>query len=292
MATKRTHLARARKAAGYTQEGFAEALQVHRTTVVRWETGGDEPLPYLRPKVASLLKVAPDQLEALPANGSEAPHSPDPDLEVPVGLAPPVDEAERAWQQLARQANASIELGLQISFDIAEDGHATLTGRYELLNLSARPVARLARELWFEHTDGPLRITPLHKDGHRVAVQRVHDTEHLAKFACLVSPAIQPGESAVVGYTCEGGSFVSDHYWQQTASRYIRQLSIRLRHRGARQLVSCTAVEEHPDGAQNSATEALAWDEQDGDVVLTLQRKLLLPNQIITLRWDVDRGRA
>ncbi|MEV8440781.1 helix-turn-helix transcriptional regulator [Actinosynnema sp. NPDC051121] len=292
MATRRTHLARARKAAGYTQEGFAEALHVHRTTVVRWETGGGEPLPYLRPKVASLLKVAPDQLEALLANGLEqsSPSTHEPD--VPAGLTPPADEAERAWQQLVRQANASIELDLQISFDIADDGRATLTGRHELLNLSDRPVARLARELWFEHTDGPLRIRPLHEDGHRVAIQRVHDTDHLAKFACLVSPAIQPGESAVVGYTCDGGSFVSDHYWQQTASRYIRQLSIRLRHRGARQLVSCTAVEEHPDGAQNSATEALEWDEQDGDVVLTLRRRLLLPNQIITLRWDVDRGRA
>jgi transcriptional regulator with XRE-family HTH domain len=291
MATRRPLLARARKAAGYTQEGFAEALHVHRTTVVRWETGGGEPLPYLRPKVASLLRVAADQLEAWLANESGEP-LPDHASHVPVGLAPPADEAERAWQQLAKQANASIELNLQINFDVAEDGHATLTGRHELLNLSTRPVTRLARELWFEHTDGPLRISPSSEDRHRVAIQRVHDTENLAKFACLVSPAIQPGETAVVGYTCEGGSFVSDHYWQQTASRYIRQLSIRLRHRGARQLVSCTAVEEHPDGAQNSATEALEWDEQDGDVVLTLRRRLLLPNQIITLRWDVDRGFA
>ncbi|ONI87971.1 hypothetical protein ALI22I_19650 [Saccharothrix sp. ALI-22-I] len=228
-----------------------------------------------------MLAVEPDE-----------PHPPAREADVPAGLAPPDDDAERAWQQLVRQANASIELDVQISFDIAEDGRATLTGRHELLNLSAKPVARLARELWFEHTDGPLRISPLYEGGHRVAIQRVHDTENLAKFACLVSPAIQPGEAAVVGYTCDGGSFVSDHYWQQTASRYIRQLSIRLRHRGARQLVTCTAVEEHPDGAQNSATEALEWDEQDGDVVLTLRRKLLLPNQIITLRWDVARGSA
>jgi hypothetical protein len=123
-------------------------------------------------------------------------------------------------------------------------------------------------------------------------VQVAPATANLAKFACLVSPAIQPGESAVVGYVCEGGQFVSDHYWQQTASRYIRQLSIRLRHRGARQLASCTASEEYPDGAQNSATEALEWDEDEGDVVLTLRRELLLPNQVLTLRWDVDRGPA
>jgi hypothetical protein len=107
-----------------------------------------------------------------------------------------------------------------------------------------------------------------------------------------VFPAIQPGESVVGGYAREGGPFVGDHHWQQTACRCIRRLSIRLRHRGARQLTSCTAVEEHPDGAQNSATEALEWDELDGDVVLTVRRELLLPNQVLTLRWDVDRGPA
>ncbi|MFD0201755.1 MULTISPECIES: helix-turn-helix transcriptional regulator [Saccharothrix] len=65
MAVRRTGLARARKAAGYTQETFAEALNVERSTVVRWEAGAREPLPYQRPKLARLLKVGMAELDEL-----------------------------------------------------------------------------------------------------------------------------------------------------------------------------------------------------------------------------------
>jgi transcriptional regulator with XRE-family HTH domain len=63
--TKRVRLARARKAAGYTQESFAEALGVDRSTVARWEAGDHEPLPYLRPKMARLLDVSREELNEL-----------------------------------------------------------------------------------------------------------------------------------------------------------------------------------------------------------------------------------
>ncbi len=62
---KRVGLVQARKAAGYTQESFAEALGVDRSTVARWEAGGHEPLPYLRPKIARLLSVSRDKLKEL-----------------------------------------------------------------------------------------------------------------------------------------------------------------------------------------------------------------------------------
>ncbi|MFI6025097.1 helix-turn-helix transcriptional regulator [Amycolatopsis magusensis] len=52
----------ARKAAGFTQEGLAEALHVDRSTVIRWEAGEYAPLPYLRPKLARLLGRSADQL--------------------------------------------------------------------------------------------------------------------------------------------------------------------------------------------------------------------------------------
>ncbi len=60
--TKREGFARTRRAAGYTQESFAEALGVDRSTVVRWEAGDHEPLPYLQPKIARLLGVSQDGL--------------------------------------------------------------------------------------------------------------------------------------------------------------------------------------------------------------------------------------
>jgi DNA-binding XRE family transcriptional regulator len=62
---KREQLARTRKTAGYTQESFAEALGVDRSTVVRWEAGDHEPLPYVRPKMARLLAVSRDELSEL-----------------------------------------------------------------------------------------------------------------------------------------------------------------------------------------------------------------------------------
>jgi transcriptional regulator with XRE-family HTH domain len=65
MAAKRTRLARARKAAGYTQERLAQALNVETSTVARWEAGKAEPLPYKRPKLGRLLGIGREELEAL-----------------------------------------------------------------------------------------------------------------------------------------------------------------------------------------------------------------------------------
>jgi len=105
------------------------------------------------------------------------------------------DAAEDVWQRMASQAGAAIELNVRLVFDIGADGWVRLTGRHELVNLSSAPIARLSRELWFEHTDGPLRIQPVSEGPHRVAIQHIHDTANLTKFACLISPTIRPGES-------------------------------------------------------------------------------------------------
>ena len=69
MAVRRIGLARARKAAGFTQESFAEAMRVDRSTVVRWEAGEREPLPYQRPKLARLLRMSLDRLDQVLAAG-------------------------------------------------------------------------------------------------------------------------------------------------------------------------------------------------------------------------------
>jgi tetratricopeptide (TPR) repeat protein/transcriptional regulator with XRE-family HTH domain len=50
---------------GLTQEQLAGQLGVERTTVVRWERGETQPLPSLRPKLATILKVSADRIEEL-----------------------------------------------------------------------------------------------------------------------------------------------------------------------------------------------------------------------------------
>jgi transcriptional regulator with XRE-family HTH domain len=65
MAVRRSSLARARKAAGYSQESFAEAMSVDRSTVVRWEAGSNDPQAYQQPKLARLLGIDTAALRTL-----------------------------------------------------------------------------------------------------------------------------------------------------------------------------------------------------------------------------------
>ncbi|MGH3999933.1 MAG: helix-turn-helix transcriptional regulator [Pseudonocardiaceae bacterium] len=61
----RRRFARRRKALGFTQESLAALLHVERSTVVRWESGKSEPLAWQWPKLATALRVTPDQLADL-----------------------------------------------------------------------------------------------------------------------------------------------------------------------------------------------------------------------------------
>lgn len=65
MAAKRVRLAQRRKAAGFSQEKLAEHLSVERSTIVRWERAETEPQPWMRPKLARVLKVTDDALHEL-----------------------------------------------------------------------------------------------------------------------------------------------------------------------------------------------------------------------------------
>ncbi|PAZ16247.1 hypothetical protein CLM62_08985 [Streptomyces sp. SA15] len=68
MSGKRQRLAQRRKASGYTQEQFADALKVDRTTVQRWERGEADPQPHQRPKMATLLQLTSRELDELLAS--------------------------------------------------------------------------------------------------------------------------------------------------------------------------------------------------------------------------------
>jgi tetratricopeptide (TPR) repeat protein/transcriptional regulator with XRE-family HTH domain len=71
-AARRERLARRRKALGMTQETLAGLLGVERTTVVRWERGETEPLPRIRLRLASALRISAGQLGELLDDGAQA----------------------------------------------------------------------------------------------------------------------------------------------------------------------------------------------------------------------------
>jgi DNA-binding XRE family transcriptional regulator len=73
MALRRLRLAQRRKALGHSQDDLAALIGVDRTTVIRWERAETEPQPWLRRKLATHLRVTPDELTELLEAVSEVP---------------------------------------------------------------------------------------------------------------------------------------------------------------------------------------------------------------------------
>ena len=81
MASKRRGLSGRRRAVGLSQEALAEALQIDRSTIVRWEAGERDPQPWLRPRLAKALGVdleTLDQMLAAPSPADDGPQLGDP----------------------------------------------------------------------------------------------------------------------------------------------------------------------------------------------------------------------
>jgi transcriptional regulator with XRE-family HTH domain len=88
--TRRDRLAARRRTLGLTQEDLAARLGVERSTVVRWECGATQPLPWIRPRLAKALQVPAGQLaKLLDGDGAAAsPGRPGPLAPVPRQLPP------------------------------------------------------------------------------------------------------------------------------------------------------------------------------------------------------------
>jgi len=196
-----------------------------------------------------------------------------------------------------RPAGELIDRRLSLDIDVAPDGAVTLTYRQELFNGSDVPFTRLIRELWFEHASGPLLIEAVPPDeddenARNLMIKKVHQSRLNAHYTCQVLPAVQPGGSATIAYTCTGGQFVDDFYWRQSVLVPTNELRIRLTHRGIRQLTECAAIEERADGSELSVADSIAWKRADDAVVVELVRKDLAVNQALLLRWDFARADA
>lgn len=273
---RRHRLAQLREIRGFSQEKFAELVDVERTTVARWESGETTPLPSQRPKLAEALDVSLALLAEILDDFTEL-------------TEPSATGAGSGGHDELSGGYEIVELDRRFDIDIDPDGWATLTDRYEILNNGIKPFVRFSREVWFEHTSGFLTIEAIGGADRNIAIQRVHDTPNLAKFACLFSPAVEPGERAVVGYTCTGGRFRDHLYWRQSIHHFTGCTAIHVRHRGAERLLDYSAVEEQTDGSEAFATDGVEWAVEGSDVLLTLTRRRLRPSQSVTLRWSVEK---
>ncbi|WP_079023312.1 helix-turn-helix domain-containing protein [Streptomyces odonnellii] len=104
MTSRRRRFAERRKACGFNQEEFGEAVGVDRSTVQRWENGKNDPQPWQRPKIAKALAVTANELDALLVpDACVSPQSPNAWLAV----VPASSDDEFDALELARRVSAS-----------------------------------------------------------------------------------------------------------------------------------------------------------------------------------------
>lgn len=110
---RRAGLARAREAAGLTQEAFAVLAGVEVSTVVRWESGDTTPLPGKRPRIARVLGVDLQELERLLVPEGSRPAEVFPGQPEPGGLAA-IAGVREAVAKLAAEYEARPSTGLVV----------------------------------------------------------------------------------------------------------------------------------------------------------------------------------
>ncbi|MER6047495.1 helix-turn-helix transcriptional regulator [Streptomyces sp. NPDC020883] len=104
MTSRRQRFAERRKACGFNQEEFAEAVGVDRSTVQRWENGKTGPQPWQRPKIAKALEVTANELESLLVPDAYLLPQPPSGW---ISVAPPTTDDEFDAFELARRVSAS-----------------------------------------------------------------------------------------------------------------------------------------------------------------------------------------
>jgi transcriptional regulator with XRE-family HTH domain len=139
-------LAKRRKAMGYSQEKFAHALGVDRTTVGRWERGETTPEAVQRPRMAELLQLDLAELDALltppQADLLESAASPSEDRH---GSGEIDDMIRREFLRLMAVTGALTALGTDEAEAMAEAVERGSLGDFHRMNGHLWQVYQLAR---------------------------------------------------------------------------------------------------------------------------------------------------
>ncbi|MET9119930.1 helix-turn-helix transcriptional regulator [Streptomyces sp. NPDC004528] len=139
-------LAERRKALGYSQEKFAHALGVDRTTVGRWERRETQPAPEQRPGIARVLGMGLSELDALltppQADRPESAASP---MNPPHGPGEIDDMIRREFLRLLAVTGALTALEADTADAIAESADRGSVDDFHSMNGHLWQVYQLAR---------------------------------------------------------------------------------------------------------------------------------------------------
>ncbi|MGH3720612.1 MAG: hypothetical protein ACRDRI_17555 [Pseudonocardiaceae bacterium] len=192
-------------------------------------------------------------------------------------------------ESLAQLVGQVVELDTVINVNISTNGHSVVEYDRLIVNLTSHPISRLSWGVWFKHAHSNITIAPGESNGRNISIATIHNTMNLVKFATLLSPSVDPGDTARVTYFCHGGLFTDSFYWRQDIPHRTRHFTLTVRHRVPSKLIAHTATEEFPDGSERSAMEGLIWDTTNGCHTLRVTRDYLEHGQKITVRWEIEQ---
>jgi transcriptional regulator with XRE-family HTH domain len=275
MAGKRHRLAQRRKASGYTQEQFAEAMRVDRTTVYRWERGEVDPQPHQRLKLAKLLQVTSKELDELLASFTP-----------PLAMAnvwvandsPVGDDEIDAWE-LARRVQAS-DVGsetlgrLERAFDDLATAYP-ITPPQELLHRVRRHSAYVVRLLDGKKTLAEHRRLLvvggwLSLLGATLHIDLKHDHTATARLQTAATLAQQAEHQEI-----EAWCYETDAWRVLTDGDYVRAIELSqtaqsIAPAGTSALIQATAQEGRARARLGHAKETYAAIDRVQDMAATL----------------------
>jgi transcriptional regulator with XRE-family HTH domain len=173
MPARRQHLALRRKAMGLSQEQLAERLGIDRSTVGRWEGGETQPQPWIRPRLARVLRVSLDELDGLLAVSGLTSAEIDERLDFAIrhpGSADFVTVAHLRSQVHRLDERYVYEPSTALLADVGQH-----LGQIRFLNTHARS-GRIRRELGAVEAKAAMLMGQLVWDASQ---RRDHDTAHL-----------------------------------------------------------------------------------------------------------------